>query len=259
MTTERQSLSLPKSIKRSVRKSIGKTPKHALVVLHARTSKGSDDETKAAIDYISLALDLLIFGSFAVIGTIYSVRRSGKNSCSFGVPLFLVAAGYPNVILSVLRFCLPFVGTMAQCAFNLAMCVYGSVLVLGKFSRWQDTSPVELNYCHPLPFLTAFVFVIVTILWFAIVAVAAAIVLLVGLTVGFKPYRDGGDLRTSEQIIVISQSEFKKLAEDVRGETDMVRTIGRKERRRRRSSSPGARASAQMPAEAGGSEPTRAR
>ena len=223
-----RSPSLRKTFKNSIRKSVAKTPKYALVVLHTRASK-IDRDRKSIIDYISLALDLLIFGYFAVIGTIYTVNKSGENACSIGVPLFLMIAGYTNVVLSILRFFLPLVGTISQCTFNLAMCIYGGVLIFSRYGKWESVDHTKPNYCNPLPFLTAFVFVIVTILWFAVILIVIIIVLVVGLTVGFKAYK-GSNLRPSEQILIISQSEFKKLAKDVRGETDRVKGLGRRKK-----------------------------
>ncbi len=220
--------SLRKTFKNSIRKSVAKTPKYALVVLHTKTSK-IDRDRKSIIDYISLALDLLIFGYFAAIGTIYTVNKGGESACFIGVPLFLMIAGYTNVVLSVLRFFLPLVGTISQCTFNLAMCIYGGVLIFSRYGKWESVDHTKPNYCNPLPFLTAFVFVIVTILWFAVILIVVIIVLLVGLTVGFKAYK-GSNLRPSEQILIISQSEFKKLAKDVRGETDRVKGLGRRKK-----------------------------
>ncbi len=222
----KKSRRLSKTLGRSIRRSAALSPKYALVILHSDPAPKSPNGERSVIDYISLALDLLIFGCFAAVGTVYYVG-TGENTCRMGVPLYLMIAGYTNLLLSVLRFAVPLIGTFLQCTFNLAMCIYGGVLVFGHYHTWDGNDVANSDYCHPLPFLTAFVFVIVTILWFAVILIVVVIVLLVGLTVGFKAYRES-DIRPTEQILIISQSEMRRIMKDVKGETSLVKKLAGK-------------------------------
>ncbi len=218
-----------KPIARSLSKMVTKSPKYMLVVLHTRPDgrKDDEDDKKTTIDYISLAMDLFIFGFLAAIGTAYHDGVGDKsdpwNRCNYPIPLFLMITGYSNVVLSLFRFALPVMGTLAQCLFNMVSAGVGGYLVFGNYPTWNGLDPNADTYCNTLPFLAAFIFTVVTILWYAIIVLIVALVVCVAITGADK---DVHGMRASEQIFVMSKSQYNQLLNNVRKETVKLKSIG---------------------------------
>lgn len=230
---------------KGLRRSIRKSPKYALVVLHTRTSSGARGgldrdgrQKRGVIDYVSLGLDLIIFGFFAGVGTWYTVSGE-EESCSFDVPLFLMIAGYTNCVLAVLRFFRPLEGSILQCTFNVAMAIYGSVLVFPNYGVWTSDYPDPVYYCHPIPFLSAFIFVIVMILWYSLILIVVATVFIIGCTSGFKASGPPKD-----KMFVISHSELERLMKNVKRASQGVKKRVSRKRSSRRDSGGDAEAAA---------------
>ena len=209
------------TVRRSARESARKSQRYALVVLHARPPPSRDPaRKKTPVDYISLAVDLVVFGYLAGIGSFYHNQRGrGKNWCAFDqIPAFLMVAGYTNGGLSILRFILPPAGFVAQLCFNFVMAVWGSTVVFPDYSVWSSADTYDSHYCHLLAFLTAFVFVVVLLIWFSVLAFVGVAVLVVAIkddrVPDWWPW-DSGEERKKKQVLVLSQKHLKRLLKDL--------------------------------------------
>ncbi len=212
------------SVKSAVRKSAKKVPqKYALVILHAESPPSKDPEKKKTpIDYISLAIDLVIFGYLAGLGTYY-YNQVGFNRCAFEeIPILLMVAGYTNIGLSILRFIVPLVGTVLQCCANLCIAVFGVVVVFPAYSVWVSDSQTDVNYCHMLPFLTAFIYVILVLVWLVTVGCVTLAVLFVSVRdretpkwTGFWFERE----KPKKQAVILSKEQLENLVKDMKKDT----------------------------------------
>ncbi len=221
------------SLKKSLRKTISKSPKYVLVVLHTKPQENSGDEDeKTSIDYISLSLDILIFGFLAAVGNFYYVdgKENRDNSCAFEVPLFLMVTGYANILLSIIRFGLPVLGTFVQCFFNMVVAGFGGYIMFSNYRQWNGKDSSQENYCHPLPFLTAFVFTLVTVLWYGIIVLVVATVFCVAICRNSTDNMAGDleDMRVTDKVFVMTQSQYRRVLGNVRRETRRINFMGKK-------------------------------
>jgi hypothetical protein len=191
--------------RQSVAKVVRTTPKVALIVVHnARVSAlGGKDYNTA--EYFSLCLDLLVFGGLAFLGTMY------LHNCTFKIPLWLMILGYTNCALSLLRFFLPTIGTCVQCCFNLAMSGYGGWLVFGNYEVWQTKDAHGPGYCAPMAFLSAFVFEIVLLIWFASVLLITLVVILILCCKGSEVEEKSQDIVERGDVVYMTSDELRDL------------------------------------------------
>ena len=175
-----------------------------MIITH--TSMSNDDYT--IIDLISLALDMMLFGFVATVGTIYHFGIGGNTeiSCNLTkIPIYLMISGYTNVVLSSFRFFVPLTGSVIQGCFNFAMVIYGSVFMFSLYPIWERVVVGEQEYCATLPFMTAFVLVIVELVWFATVIIV--VLFMIG---GLFVYGINGSNKTrdSMNVIIIPKAEW---------------------------------------------------
>jgi len=216
----RKSVILGQSVRASFRrasKSARGTPKVALVILHGARPSGRGSSGSAmkrvCMDYCSLCIDLAVFGLLALIGTIY------YGDCSFAIPLYLMITGYTNCVLSVFRFFVPLVGTILQCCFNFAMAIFGAFLVFANQNHRSADTQDKDHYCAETPFLVAFVFVIVQIIWFVSVVVIVFVLVVIGVTKGSTPPgQDGKVAREAHagHVIFMSPQDVEEIMWNVK-------------------------------------------
>lgn len=129
--------------------------------------------------------EVLLYAGLGALGTTYHVDES---SCNFGAPLFLMLFGWPNVVLTGLRVVFRVVGAFAQAAFNSGLLFYGGFTIFPSLAQWRS-SPQESgdeDYCHPVPFIAAYVVLVVKGLWFAVVFIAFPLCIFLSLCVGLN-------------------------------------------------------------------------
>ena len=200
---------------KSIRRSLKKTPKYALIILHpplaTHQTDTAHDHKRGCIDYVSLVLHLVIFSLIAAVGTMNLNLKGGPvvQSCPLArVPLFLMIAGFANIVLSVFRLFFTVAGAGAQCLFNFVMCIYGGYVVFSNYDDWTSKDPNEVTYCNYVPFMIAFVYVIIQIIYFGTIIFMLCIVLtLVGCGM-HQGQNEGPLLSKNMDIIMLSKNEF---------------------------------------------------
>ena len=86
------------------------------------------------------------------------------------------------------------------------MTVCGAIIVLPRHKKWQTNDAKAESYCHRVPYLTAFAYVVIQLVC---IGVAFMAIFLVGLLVVFafciSLYEQNGSGSSQDQAIVISR------------------------------------------------------
>ena len=173
------------------------------------THTSVNNEEFTVIDVISLVLDLMLFGFVAVVGTIYFFDLTGevRHTCKITqIPLYLMISGYTNIVLSAFRFFVVLTGSVIQGCFNFAMVIYGSILIFAEYPGWERVVVDNDAYCYTLPFITAFVMVVVQLLWFGTVLIVM-IFILGGLCL-YRANNRGASSSGKMDLVIVPKGEW---------------------------------------------------
>jgi len=171
------------------------TMRCAMVLLHAdvdvssklRGGEKNSHPWHKAIVLASLVVDSILFTAIGVIGAIY-FGHTGRGTCHFPVPLFLVIGGFPNLLFTICR--APWLHresiTFAQGVYNVGLLVYGLAIIWPQFPLWTPEDDRNQHYCARMPYISALLFISLLTAWVAVLLLAAFIFCALEVVCGFK-------------------------------------------------------------------------
>jgi len=127
--------------------------------LHAETLASPPPASHRLTNYF-LAISGVFFVFMGVTGA------ATISLCENEAALYLTLNGFINFGLTIFRCFLRNVGIFVQTIWNMGMTIFGCVAILGSYEAWTASPDQHYIYCHPLPFLAAFFFLIFQLIFF---------------------------------------------------------------------------------------------
>ena len=132
--------------------------------------KDMQNKMRLGLHLLYYLVDLAFYGACFVVGAYY--LSLGQDHCPPSIPFFLFALGGGNLLLGSCRcFCFE-ITCIVLYVFNVAMMIFGGIVVIGNYYRWQtvgarrkgnDRSAFE--FCQGVPYVGGFVVEVILIVW----------------------------------------------------------------------------------------------